>query len=169
MFQIWPCQFHVFYLLIVQPFKSSLKHIHLCVRVCSRGSRWWWQSSWRRHTPTSTSPSCILAGLTLQVLSANTHAQCWESTATKDLDKFNTIAIYCTKNQSSLLPNSYSSLFPSISVCVPAVANAMPEFHSSMKDSLRTPEQGADTVVWLAVTEAATKNPSGHFYQGMLH
>ncbi|XP_012718641.2 DHRS-12_like_SDR_c-like domain-containing protein isoform X2 [Fundulus heteroclitus] len=45
------------------------------------------------------------------------------------------------------------------------VANAMPDFHRSMKDSLRTPEQGADTVVWLAISEAATKNPSGHFYQ----
>ncbi|XP_041796187.1 DHRS-12_like_SDR_c-like domain-containing protein isoform X1 [Chelmon rostratus] len=50
-------------------------------------------------------------------------------------------------------------------VDTPAVANAMPDFHSSMKDSLRTPEQGADTVVWLAVSEAATTNPSGHFYQ----
>ncbi|XP_012718640.2 DHRS-12_like_SDR_c-like domain-containing protein isoform X1 [Fundulus heteroclitus] len=50
-------------------------------------------------------------------------------------------------------------------VDTPAVANAMPDFHRSMKDSLRTPEQGADTVVWLAISEAATKNPSGHFYQ----
>ncbi|XP_042073751.1 dehydrogenase/reductase SDR family member 12-like isoform X2 [Haplochromis burtoni] len=45
------------------------------------------------------------------------------------------------------------------------VANAMPDFHQSMKDSLRTPEQGADTVVWLSVSEAAVKNPSGRFYQ----
>ncbi|CAI5694610.1 unnamed protein product [Oreochromis niloticus] len=50
-------------------------------------------------------------------------------------------------------------------VDTPAVANAMPDFHQSMKDSLRTPEQGADTVVWLAVSEAAVKNPSGRFYQ----
>lgn len=48
----------------------------------------------------------------------------------------------------------------------PAVANGMPDFHRSMKDSLRTPEQGADTVVWLAVAEAAAKNPSGRFYHG---
>ncbi|XP_007562652.1 DHRS-12_like_SDR_c-like domain-containing protein isoform X2 [Poecilia latipinna] len=45
------------------------------------------------------------------------------------------------------------------------VANAMPDFHRSMKDSLRTPDQGADTVVWLAISEAATTNPSGRFYQ----
>ncbi|XP_049432916.1 DHRS-12_like_SDR_c-like domain-containing protein [Epinephelus fuscoguttatus] len=50
-------------------------------------------------------------------------------------------------------------------VDTPAVANAMPDFHSSMKDSLRAPEQGADTVVWLAVSEAAATNPSGRFYQ----
>ncbi|XP_069003573.1 DHRS-12_like_SDR_c-like domain-containing protein isoform X1 [Embiotoca jacksoni] len=50
-------------------------------------------------------------------------------------------------------------------VDTPAVANAMPDFHRSMKDSLRTPEQGADTVVWLSVSEAATTNPSGRFYQ----
>uniref|UniRef100_A0A3Q2X6B9 Dehydrogenase/reductase 12-like a n=1 Tax=Haplochromis burtoni TaxID=8153 RepID=A0A3Q2X6B9_HAPBU len=50
-------------------------------------------------------------------------------------------------------------------VDTPAVANAMPDFHQSMKDSLRTPEQGADTVVWLSVSEAAVKNPSGRFYQ----
>lgn len=43
----------------------------------------------------------------------------------------------------------------------------MPDFHRSMKDSLRTPEQGADTVVWLAVAEAAAKNPSGRFYHGV--
>ncbi|KAM8854028.1 DHRS-12_like_SDR_c-like domain-containing protein [Synchiropus splendidus] len=50
-------------------------------------------------------------------------------------------------------------------VDTPAVANAMPDFHRSMKQSLRTPEQGADTVVWLAISDAAVKNPSGRFYQ----
>ncbi|KAM9800963.1 DHRS-12_like_SDR_c-like domain-containing protein [Neosynchiropus ocellatus] len=50
-------------------------------------------------------------------------------------------------------------------VDTPAVANALPDFHRSMKQSLRTPEQGADTVVWLAVSDAAIKNPSGRFYQ----
>uniref|UniRef100_A0A8C5EGV4 Dehydrogenase/reductase SDR family member 12-like n=1 Tax=Gouania willdenowi TaxID=441366 RepID=A0A8C5EGV4_GOUWI len=49
-------------------------------------------------------------------------------------------------------------------VDTPAVANTMPDFYRSMKGSLRSPEQGADTVVWLAVSEAATKNPSGRFY-----
>lgn len=56
--------------------------------------------------------------------------------------------------------------FPQCTGCGSAVANAMPDFHHSMKDSLRTPEQGADTVVWLAVSEAAAAKPSGRFYQG---
>lgn len=47
------------------------------------------------------------------------------------------------------------------------IANAMPDFYRSMKERLRTPEQGADTVVWLAVSEAAVTNPSGRFFQGM--
>ncbi|KAM6969761.1 DHRS-12_like_SDR_c-like domain-containing protein [Aplochiton taeniatus] len=50
-------------------------------------------------------------------------------------------------------------------VDTPAVANAMPDFHQSMKGSLRTPEQGADTVVWLAVAEPSPTRPSGRFYQ----
>lgn len=35
-----------------------------------------------------------------------------------------------------------------------------------MKDNLRTPAQAADTVVWLAVSKAVVKHPSGLFYQG---
>lgn len=47
------------------------------------------------------------------------------------------------------------------------IANAMPDFYRSMKERLRTPEQGSDTVVWLAVSEAAVANHSGGFFQGM--
>lgn len=35
-----------------------------------------------------------------------------------------------------------------------------------MKDRLRSPEEGADTAVWLAVSSAAVELPSGFFYQG---
>merc|ERR1712212_1204007 len=50
----------------------------------------------------------------------------------------------------------------------PAVRNAMPRFYEKMKNKLRTPEQGADTIVWLAIsnnTEAIAPNKSGNFYQ----
>uniref|UniRef100_A0A673HXA8 Dehydrogenase/reductase SDR family member 12-like n=1 Tax=Sinocyclocheilus rhinocerous TaxID=307959 RepID=A0A673HXA8_9TELE len=62
-------------------------------------------------------------------------------------------------------PNIHFSVMHPGWVDTPTIANAMPDFHSSMKERLRTPEQGADTVVWLAVSEAAVKNPSGHFFQ----
>ena len=47
----------------------------------------------------------------------------------------------------------------------PAVRSAMPDFHAKMKDRLRTVAQGADTVVWLAVSAAAMKGESGQFWQ----
>ncbi|XP_036414221.1 DHRS-12_like_SDR_c-like domain-containing protein [Colossoma macropomum] len=50
-------------------------------------------------------------------------------------------------------------------VDTPMIANTMPDFHHSMKERLRTSEQGADTVVWLAVSEAAVTKPSGRFFQ----
>lgn len=40
----------------------------------------------------------------------------------------------------------------------------MPGFHQKMKDRLRTSEQGADTIVWLAVADMS-KETSGSFYQ----
>ncbi|NXX92161.1 DHR12 reductase, partial [Centropus bengalensis] len=48
----------------------------------------------------------------------------------------------------------------------PAVRSSMPDFYQKMKDRLRTEVQGADTVVWLAVSSEATKLPSGLFFQG---
>jgi len=47
----------------------------------------------------------------------------------------------------------------------PAVRSAMPDFHAKMKDKLRSVEQGADTVVWLAVSPAALHAESGQFWQ----
>ncbi|KAM9323149.1 dehydrogenase/reductase SDR family member 12-like [Pholidichthys leucotaenia] len=47
----------------------------------------------------------------------------------------------------------------------PAFARAMPEFHHMLGDRLRTAEQGADTVVWLALSRAAARTPSGQFFQ----
>ncbi|NXR92090.1 DHR12 reductase, partial [Hypocryptadius cinnamomeus] len=47
----------------------------------------------------------------------------------------------------------------------PAVRSSMPDFYERMKSSLRTEAQGADTVLWLAVSAEATKLPSGLFFQ----
>ncbi|KAJ8352578.1 hypothetical protein SKAU_G00240540 [Synaphobranchus kaupii] len=47
----------------------------------------------------------------------------------------------------------------------PAVRSSMPEFYEKMKNRLRTEAQGADTVLWLAVSASALKHPSGLFFQ----
>ncbi|KAM9486968.1 dehydrogenase/reductase SDR family member 12 [Clarias gariepinus] len=47
----------------------------------------------------------------------------------------------------------------------PAVQSSMPDFHAKMKTRLRTEAQGADTVAWLALSDAAVKHPSGLFFQ----
>ncbi|XP_014029351.1 dehydrogenase/reductase SDR family member 12 [Salmo salar] len=47
----------------------------------------------------------------------------------------------------------------------PAVQLSMPDFHAKMKNKLRTESMGADTVVWLAVSAVASKQPSGLFFQ----
>ncbi|KAK7938471.1 hypothetical protein WMY93_001797 [Mugilogobius chulae] len=47
----------------------------------------------------------------------------------------------------------------------PAVQTSMPSFHAKMQSRLRTEAMGADTVVWLAVSAAASKQPSGLFFQ----
>ncbi|KTF83683.1 hypothetical protein cypCar_00013091 [Cyprinus carpio] len=47
----------------------------------------------------------------------------------------------------------------------PAVQSSMPDFHERMKNKLRTEAQGADTVVWLAISDAASRQPSGLFFQ----
>uniref|UniRef100_A0A8C5LVE6 Dehydrogenase/reductase SDR family member 12 n=1 Tax=Leptobrachium leishanense TaxID=445787 RepID=A0A8C5LVE6_9ANUR len=47
----------------------------------------------------------------------------------------------------------------------PAVRSSMPDFHEKMKNRLRTEEQGADTVIWLSISPAVVKYPSGLFFQ----
>lgn len=47
----------------------------------------------------------------------------------------------------------------------PAVQNSMPDFHKKMEGRLRSPEQGAETVLWLAVSaEAKQQHPQGGLF-----
>ena len=46
-----------------------------------------------------------------------------------------------------------------------AVQTAMPKFHFLMRSKLRTPQQGADTAHWLAVTPRIREYPTGSFFQ----
>ncbi|KAJ0063661.1 hypothetical protein NL108_004788, partial [Boleophthalmus pectinirostris] len=73
--------------------------------------------------------------------------------------------VVLTEQWAKAHPNIHFSVMHPGWVDTPTVANAMPDFHRSMRSSLRSPEQGADTVLWLAVSEAAAKNPNGRFYQ----
>ncbi|XP_055100823.1 dehydrogenase/reductase SDR family member 12 isoform X3 [Symphalangus syndactylus] len=47
----------------------------------------------------------------------------------------------------------------------PGVRQAMPGFHTRFRDRLRSEAQGADTVLWLALSSAAAAQPSGQFFQ----
>jgi dehydrogenase/reductase SDR family member 12 len=46
----------------------------------------------------------------------------------------------------------------------PGLKVAMPEFHSTFSASLRTQEEGADTAVWLAISDEALTYPQAQFY-----
>lgn len=48
-------------------------------------------------------------------------------------------------------------------VDTPGVETSLPGFYSTMKRFLRTPEQGADTIVWLAASPMASRC-TGHFW-----
>lgn len=46
-----------------------------------------------------------------------------------------------------------------------AVRDALPQFYEKMKPTLRTPEQGADTALWLAVSPTVPRADNGGFFQ----
>jgi len=48
-------------------------------------------------------------------------------------------------------------------VDTPGIERALPEFHAMVNRILRTPDQGADTIVWLAVSEKAGQS-TGRFW-----
>jgi len=41
----------------------------------------------------------------------------------------------------------------------------MPDFYAKFKDVLRTPEEGADTINWLGVSQSLTQKDGGQFYR----
>ena len=46
----------------------------------------------------------------------------------------------------------------------PAVRTSLPVFHAIMRMTLRTPEEGADTIVWLCANPQLTASESGEFF-----
>ncbi|MEC8278242.1 MAG: SDR family NAD(P)-dependent oxidoreductase [Myxococcota bacterium] len=86
-------------------------------------------------------------------------------------DKFDGVAAYAqTKRAQVILSELYAKQWPeTISLCMhpgwadtPAVKSSIPTFYKVTKSILRTPEQGADTVIWLAALMEHPK--SGTFW-----
>ncbi|XP_008279411.1 dehydrogenase/reductase SDR family member 12 [Stegastes partitus] len=87
---------------------------------------------------------------------------------------FDGVMIYAqNKRQQVVLTQHWAKANPVIHFSVmhpgwvdtPAVSSSMPQFHHMMGDRLRGVEQGADTVVWLALSRVASRTCSGQFFQ----
>lgn len=84
-----------------------------------------------------------------------------------------TMAYAQNKRQQVVMTEQYAKKYPNIHFSsmhpgwadTPAVQMSMPDFHAKMKTRLRTVEEGADTIIWLAISEAAIKQQSGLFFQ----
>lgn len=87
--------------------------------------------------------------------------------------KFDGEMVYAqNKRQQVVLNEEWAKLHPKVNFsCMhpgwadtPAVRSAMPDFHRRLKDKLRTPEEGADTIVWLAASKSPKCLKSGLFW-----
>ncbi|XP_063300921.1 dehydrogenase/reductase SDR family member 12 [Pelobates fuscus] len=84
-----------------------------------------------------------------------------------------TMAYAQNKRQQVILTEQWAKSYPKIHFSVmhpgwadtPAVRSSMPDFYEKMKNRLRTEDQGADTVIWLSLSPASIKHPSGLFFQ----
>ncbi|KAK8740877.1 hypothetical protein OTU49_002743, partial [Cherax quadricarinatus] len=87
-----------------------------------------------------------------------------------------TLAYAQNKRQQVVMTEQYAKQHPEVYFsCMhpgwadtPSVCTSMPDFYSKLKDKLRTPDEGADTAVWLAVSPAAVQHPAGLFFQEIL-
>jgi len=84
-----------------------------------------------------------------------------------------TLAYSQTKRQQEVMTRKEAEKFPKVHFsCMhpgwadtPGVQSSLPDFYERLKDKLRSGEEGADTMVWLAIAPAASKTPSGLFFQ----
>lgn len=86
---------------------------------------------------------------------------------TSSTGAYDGVAAYSlTKRAQTVLTEQLAERLPSLSVHVmhpgwadtPAVASSIPKVHEMMEKRLRRPEQGADTLLWLAAADAPTKS-----------
>lgn len=84
-----------------------------------------------------------------------------------------TFAYAQNKRQQVIMTEQWAKQFPDVYFAsmhpgwadTPAVRTSMPGFHNRMKDRLRTPAQGADTLVWLSIAQEVSNFASGLFFQ----
>ncbi|KAI8854700.1 hypothetical protein BC829DRAFT_159280 [Chytridium lagenaria] len=86
--------------------------------------------------------------------------------------KFDGVLAYAqTKRQQVELTEKWAKDFPTVRFYsmhpgwadTVGVQTSIPTFHEYMKDRLRTPDQGADTIVWASIAEEANKIRNGAF------
>ncbi|KAM8838170.1 dehydrogenase/reductase SDR family member 12-like isoform 1-T1 [Synchiropus picturatus] len=91
-----------------------------------------------------------------------------------EMEPFDGLMVYAqNKRQQVVLTEQWAKSHPLIHFSVmhpgwadtPAVSTSMPQFHQMMGERLRTVEQGADTVVWLALSRSASRTCTGQFFQ----
>jgi len=92
---------------------------------------------------------------------------------TTSAGSYDGVAAYSlTKRAQVVLTEQLAARLPDLTVHVmhpgwadtPAVASSIPKFHDTMARRLRTPEQGADTLLWLAAAEAPTSSSGGFWF-----
>ncbi|CAL4073898.1 unnamed protein product [Meganyctiphanes norvegica] len=91
-----------------------------------------------------------------------------------DKDKFDGTMVYAqNKRQQVVITEQWADKHPEVHFsCMhpgwadtPAVRNSMPDFYNKMKDKLRTPLEGGDTAIWLAIKQNLPEKSSGEFFQ----
>ncbi|XP_005111153.1 dehydrogenase/reductase SDR family member 12 isoform X1 [Aplysia californica] len=90
------------------------------------------------------------------------------------MSKFDGAMAYSqTKRQQVVMTAQYAKTYPKVHFScphpgwssTPGVQSSLPDFYERFQNKLRSEEAGADTIVWLAISPAATKQLSGLFFQ----
>ncbi|XP_022103288.1 dehydrogenase/reductase SDR family member 12-like [Acanthaster planci] len=119
-----------------------------------------------RDTPGSRVVTVSSGGMYTQKLSLS-DMQC------ERVSNFDGTMVYAqNKRQQVVMTEMWAKSHPAVHFSVmhpgwadtPAVRTSMPGFHRQFKNRLRSPEQGADTLVWLSAARAVLQQPSGQFY-----
>lgn len=90
-----------------------------------------------------------------------------------NVSRFDGVAAYAqTKRAEIILNELWASRVPGVRfhamhpgwADTPGVSSSLPGFHAWMRGALRTPEQGADTVAWLAAAERPGRTSGGFWF-----